>query len=134
MYFVLRDFAVRTKKNHKLSAITAILKLNLQTRIHKGFDNFVYIPVPQMFHRENTLFNNCTPVTYPEVAADEDIDAGDDEEGENKLEHRGEYCVPRKTGINRALVCTCTYPGHQNIYQSLSIGVIVPAKPPLLQS
>ena len=46
--------------------------------------------------------NNFIPINYPEVAADEDVDAGDDEERKEELEHGGEYCVPRKTGINRS--------------------------------
>ena len=32
--------------------------------------------------------------SYPEVAADERVDAGDDKKGEDELEHRAEYCVP----------------------------------------
>ena len=32
--------------------------------------------------------------SYPEVSADEGVDAGDDEEREDELEHRGEYRVP----------------------------------------
>ena len=38
-------------------------------------------------------------MTHPEVAADENIDAGDDEEREDELEHRAEYCVPWETRI-----------------------------------
>ena len=33
--------------------------------------------------------------SYPEVSADEDVDAGDDEEGEDELEHWGKYRVPK---------------------------------------
>ena len=34
--------------------------------------------------------------TYPEVAADETVDAGDDKKGDDELEHRGEYRVPKQ--------------------------------------
>ena len=38
---------------------------------------------------------SCGPsCSYPEVAADERVDAGDDKKGEDELEHRAEYCVP----------------------------------------
>ena len=69
---------------------------------------------------------------YLEVVADEDVDAGDDEQGDDELEHWREYRVPEQHSDNsEGCMRACK---HGIIYQSLSIGVIAPANPPLLQS